>query len=45
MEKGHREELIAFSQALKNGGEWPIPLWQLIQATEISFDIQEQINS
>jgi len=45
MEKGHREELIAFSQALRNGGEWPIPLWQLIQATEISFDIQEQINS
>jgi predicted dehydrogenase len=44
MEKGHREELIAFADAIKNGKEWPIPLWQIIQATEISFDVQEKLN-
>jgi predicted dehydrogenase len=37
MEKGHREELEAFARAVLNGGEWPIPLWQQIQATKISF--------
>eukprot|EP00913_Durusdinium_trenchii_P013404 g12585.t1 len=36
-EKGHFEELVAFADVIQNGGEWPIPMWQQIQATEISF--------
>lgn len=38
-DKGQKDELIAFAQAIQQGGEWPIPLWQQIQATEISFKV------
>ena len=27
-EKGQREEVIEFARAIREGGEWPIPLWQ-----------------
>ena len=43
-DKGHYEELIAFAQAIKNGMKYPIPLWQLEQATQISFSVDEEIN-
>jgi len=43
VEKGHFEELEAFVNVLKNGGEWPIPLWQQIQSTRIALTIEEQI--
>jgi len=38
--KGHREELIAFADAIKNGGAWPIPLWQQVEAMRIAFDVE-----
>jgi predicted dehydrogenase len=38
-EKGHLEELGAFAQSVRTG-EWPIPLWQQIQATAISFEVE-----
>jgi len=38
-DKGQKEELLAFAQAIKGQGEWPIPLWQQLQATRISFAI------
>jgi len=41
-EKGYLEELKAFYKAFREGGE-PIPLWQLIQATEISLSVEEKI--
>jgi predicted dehydrogenase/threonine dehydrogenase-like Zn-dependent dehydrogenase len=41
--KGLLEELHALSTALKTGGEWPIPLWQQIQATSTSFEVERQI--
>jgi len=41
--KGHKEELIRFAEVIKNGGEWPIPLWQQIQAMEISFAVEERL--
>jgi predicted dehydrogenase/threonine dehydrogenase-like Zn-dependent dehydrogenase len=44
-EKGHYEELQLFANTIKNGGEWPIPLWQQIQATEISFQVEEILKS
>jgi len=39
-DKGHYEELIAFSQAIKDGTKYPIPLWQIEQATKISFAVE-----
>ncbi|NGX50639.1 MAG: 4-carboxy-2-hydroxymuconate-6-semialdehyde dehydrogenase [Chlamydiae bacterium] len=41
--KGQREELQAFGDAILSGSEWPIPLWQQIQATEISLSVEEQL--
>jgi len=41
--KGQKEELAAFGKAIQSGGEWPIPLWQQIQATQISFDVEHQL--
>lgn len=43
-EKGHYEELIIFSQAIKDGTKYPIPLWQIEQATQIAFSVEEEIN-
>jgi|ETNmetMinimDraft_20_1059909.scaffolds.fasta_scaffold04334_2 predicted dehydrogenase/threonine dehydrogenase-like Zn-dependent dehydrogenase len=43
VEKGHFEELEAFVYVLKNGGHWPIPLWQQVQASRIAFTVEEQI--
>jgi len=37
IDKGHREELQAFAEAVLHGNAWPIPLWQQAQATRISF--------
>jgi len=43
-DKGHLNELKSFGEYLKGGGEAQvIPLWQLIQATEISFEVEKQI--
>lgn len=40
-EKGLREELAAFHAAASGRGDWPIPLWQQIQATEIALEVEE----
>ena len=37
--KGQKEELQAFAAAIRGEAEWPIPLWQQVQATRISFDV------
>jgi predicted dehydrogenase len=41
--KGTLEELTALSVALRGDAEWPIPLWQQLQATQISFDVERLI--
>ncbi len=43
MQKGHKEELTAFARAIQQGGDWPIPLWQQVQASEISLTIQGKL--
>lgn len=43
MEKGHREELLAFARAIQQGGEWPIPLWQQLQATQVALDVEMRL--
>lgn len=42
-EKGQREELQTLVRAIHEGGEWPIPLWQQVQATEIALHVQDII--
>mgnify|MGYP001578569476 FL=1 len=41
-EKGHLQELEAFARAIKEGKE-AIPLWQQVQATEISFEVEKRL--
>lgn len=38
-EKGQKEELAAFADAVIKGGKWPIQLWEQIQATEIALQV------
>jgi len=45
IEKGHREELVAFARAIQQGGEWPIPLWQQLQATQVALDVEAALTS
>lgn len=42
-DKGHFNEIQEFAQTIKNGNGYPIPLWQLIQATKISFEVEDKI--
>jgi len=43
-DKGHLNELKSFGKYLKGDSRAQvIPLWQLIQATEISFEVEKQI--
>jgi predicted dehydrogenase/threonine dehydrogenase-like Zn-dependent dehydrogenase len=42
-EKGHWEELQAFARSLQEADGYPIPLWQLVQATEISLSVEEKL--
>jgi predicted dehydrogenase/threonine dehydrogenase-like Zn-dependent dehydrogenase len=42
-DKGHKTELLAFARAVRDGGDWPIPLWQQVQATEIALAVDAQI--
>jgi predicted dehydrogenase len=39
-EKGQLEELEALYEALKNGGKWPIELWDMLQTTEITLAVK-----
>lgn len=42
-EKGHREELIAFADAVQRGGAWPIPLAEQIQATVMALEVERAL--
>ncbi|WP_438964723.1 hypothetical protein, partial [Winogradskyella sp.] len=41
--KGHKEELISFSNGIKSNN-WPISLSDIIQASKISFDVENLLN-
>jgi predicted dehydrogenase/threonine dehydrogenase-like Zn-dependent dehydrogenase len=45
VEKGHVQELEALARALREGGPWPIPLEQQLQATRISFEVEQRLRS
>ena len=44
-DKGQREELEAFARSLQKGGDWPIPLWQQLQASRIALSVEEFLRS
>jgi predicted dehydrogenase len=44
VDKGHAAEMRAFVAAVKDGGEWPIPLWQQVQATRMALDVERRID-
>jgi predicted dehydrogenase/threonine dehydrogenase-like Zn-dependent dehydrogenase len=43
IEKGQKEELIAFADAIQNGSDWPIPFWQQIQVMDICFAVDKKL--
>lgn len=45
VDKGHKAELDVFARSVRQGGNWPIPFWQQIQAMEIAFDVEKQISN
>jgi predicted dehydrogenase/threonine dehydrogenase-like Zn-dependent dehydrogenase len=45
IQKGHLEELDALAAALKGGSTWPISLAQQVQATRISFLVENAIRA
>lgn len=42
-DKGQREELAAFADAVRGEADWPIPLWQQLQAMRVAFEVQASI--
>jgi predicted dehydrogenase len=44
-QKGHREMLEALATAIRRGGEWPNPLWQQLQATEIALEVEPHLKA
>ncbi len=44
-DKGHLKEIQEFGESIKTGSGYPMLLWQLIQATKISFEVEKQISS
>lgn len=43
VDKGHREELVRFARAVRGHTDWPIPLWQQLQAARMALQVQEQL--
>jgi hypothetical protein len=39
-QKGQKEELQSLAQAILGEQEWPIPLWQQVQATDIALQVE-----
>jgi len=44
MDKGLEEELRLFGRAIKGEDTWPNPLWQQVQAMEIAFRLENNLN-
>jgi predicted dehydrogenase/threonine dehydrogenase-like Zn-dependent dehydrogenase len=43
-DKGLMAELKRFAAAIQQGGDWPIPWWQQLQASEMAFAVEELIH-
>ncbi|MCX8007087.1 MAG: bi-domain-containing oxidoreductase [Coriobacteriia bacterium] len=45
VDKGQAAELLSFVRVVREGGQWPIPLWEQVQAMSIAFDVEEALRS
>ncbi|MEO1999197.1 MAG: bi-domain-containing oxidoreductase, partial [Planctomycetaceae bacterium] len=45
VEKGHLQELVEFAETIADGGDWPIPLWQQVQATRIALEVDRKLSA
>jgi predicted dehydrogenase/threonine dehydrogenase-like Zn-dependent dehydrogenase len=43
-DKGQKAELVAFARAARGEADWPAPLWQQLQATRASFEVERFIS-
>ncbi len=43
VDKGQAAEIAAFATAIRDGGSWPIPLWQQAQAMAMAFDVEDAL--
>lgn len=44
IDKGQKQELKALADAIQIRGEWPIPLWQQVQVTEIALAVESKLS-
>ncbi|MGI9517590.1 MAG: bi-domain-containing oxidoreductase [Pirellulaceae bacterium] len=44
-DKGHRAELQAFVDAIRLGGDWPIPADQLLEVSQATIDAHNQVRN
>lgn len=44
IDKGHADALKAFIEAALGRKDWPIPLWQQLQATEMALSVEAVLN-
>lgn len=44
-DKGHKTELEAFASVIQGGGDWPILLWQQVQATHIALEVEDLLGN
>jgi predicted dehydrogenase/threonine dehydrogenase-like Zn-dependent dehydrogenase len=42
-DKGHKTEIDTFARSIQEGGEWAIPLWQQVQATDIALQVESYL--
>ena len=42
-DKGHRDELVAFVEAIRRGGKWPIATEELFEVSATTIDLAEQV--
>jgi len=45
MDKGLKIELELFAKTIKSRGIWPIKLWEMIQSTEMAFEVEKCIEN
>jgi predicted dehydrogenase len=45
VDKGHKAELNELADCLLGAGQWPIALWEQVQATSIALQVEEAIHA
>lgn len=43
VDKGQAAEITEFARVIREGGEWPIPLWQQEQAMRMAFEVEDAL--